>query len=162
TSAAAGASFGAKAKRAATFRKSAKFFSIATPTRSSSKSIKSAGPPATKAIRVASSPVSKARGTESRSSVSACSIPNRVSRNERTDSEAGHSRGQPPGSHRRPIPQGRLQDHLRQPELLPGYRRSRDPLHLDPRPGDASLRPGWLARLRPDRLRLDPGKRRQG
>ena len=33
---------------------------------------------------------------------------------------------------------------------------------LDPRPGDASLRPGRLARLRTDRARLDHGERRQG
>ncbi len=44
----------------------------------------------------------------------------RCIRNDDRSSETRHPGRQPAGSHRRSVPQGRLQDHLRQPQLLSG------------------------------------------
>ena len=65
-----------------------------------------------------------------------------------------------PGGDRGTVPQGRLQDHVPAPQLLPRDRRPRDPLHAHPRAGDGPLRPRRLARLRADRLRLGRRERR--
>ena len=100
----------------------------------------------------------------SRSSASASSIPKTgVQEMTRADPQTRHPRRQPAGGDRRAVPQGRLQDHLRQPQLLPGHRRPGDPLHAHPRPGDgrATSQDGSLD-CGLTGLRLGPGERRQG
>ena len=76
--------------------------------------------------------------------------------------QARPARRQPPGSDRGTVPQGRLQGHLRQPSAT--IRRSTTPRSTArssaPRRCRATSR--TAPRLRPDRLRLDFGKRRQG
>ncbi len=91
-----------------------------------------------------------------------CSIPKECTENESSDPETRHSGGQFARGDGGLVSQSRVQDHLRQPQLLPRHRRSGDSVYANPRSGDAALRRGRLARLRPDRLRLDSGERRQG
>ena len=105
-SAAAAKSCGAKARKAATCRKSKASISTAIPTRSCSKSTRSAVPPATRAT-VASSARSRPRG--SKWSAAACSIPNGLQ--EITEAttidgqffEFGNSRRQFAGGYRRVV-----------------------------------------------------------
>ena len=136
--------------------------SIATPTPSCSRSTRSAGPPATRATRVASSASVDGDGVEGRRRAGVRSR-RRFTRNERrTILKLG-------------IPAGSLQEATGElfrkagykitfasRSYYPGDRRSGDPVHADPRPGDGALRRGRRARLRPDRLRLDHGERRRG
>ena len=91
------------------------------------------------------------------------SIPSRCIANERTRPSGSASR--PAACRKRPAscfarPATRLTFASR--SYYPTHRRSGNPLHADPGPGDGPLRAERLARLRPDRPRLDPGKRRQG
>ena len=122
-----------RARRAATFNASAPFMWTATSMRSSFPSNRSAGPPATKATRVAFFARLARRGWKW--SPSGSLTPPRCIKSRRTDGkrlETWHPRRQLAGSDGGTLPPRRIQDRLQFAKLLSVDRRRRDRVPADP------------------------------